>query len=85
MQTLHATLYGAPNCRRYRRTKQRLLEAAAASGMTVVLEEISDAAQLARFNPLALPLLYVEGERLASRNPPSVEALKRLLQAYDHD
>ena len=85
MQTLHATLYGAPDCRRYRRTRQRLMEAAAAKGVTVVLEEVNDTAVLERFNPLTLLLLYVEGALLASRNPPSVNDLKRLLQTYNHD
>ena len=80
---LHATLYGAPGCRRYRRLKRRLAEAAAASSIPLTLEEIHDPAALAQFSPLTLPRLYVEGHLVASRNVPSAASLRRLLKAQN--
>ena len=77
---LHAILYGAPDCRRYRRFKARLMKAAALNGVALVLEEINDAAALARFNPVTLPRLVVEGRLVATRNAPSVSALQRWLR-----
>ena len=84
IKPLHATLYGAPDCRRYRRIKRRLNEAAAAVGVAVALEEVNDAAALARFNPVTLPRLYVEGQLVATRNAPSPAELRRILQAKSH-
>ncbi len=78
--TLHATLYGAPDCRRYRRFKARLIKAASLNGVELVLEEVNDTAALARFNPVTLPRLVVEGRLVASRNAPSVDVLSRLLR-----
>ena len=83
-QTVHAILYGAPDCRRYRRIKQRLNEAVAATGVAVALEEVNDAAALARFNPITLPRLYVEGQLVATRNAPAAAELRRILQAKRH-
>ncbi len=83
-RTIHATLYGAPDCHRYRRIKQRLSEVAAATGVAVALEEINDSATLAQFNPITLPRLYVEGQLVATRNAPTKSELRRILQAKRH-
>jgi len=80
-RTVHATLYGAPDCRRYRRIKQRLSEVAAAAGVAVALEEVNDTATLAQFNPITLPRLYVEGQLVATRNTPAKSELRLILQA----
>ncbi len=78
---LTATLYGTPSCRRYRRMKSRLLQAARQSGAALHLEEVTDAEALARFNPLSLPRLYLNGDLLAERNPPATEVILHHLRS----
>ncbi len=78
---LTATLYGTPSCRRYRRMKSRILQAAEQSGTALRLEEVTDTQALARFNPLSLPRLYLNGDLLAERNPPATEEILRHLRS----
>ncbi len=83
MATLHVRLYGAPACRRYQRFRERLLEAALTTVAQLVVEEINDVSSLARFNPLTLPRLEVNGRVVASRNVPTVAALRRIFETYN--
>ena len=63
-------LLGTPLCRRYQRMRVVALETATELGLEIELEEINDTEQLSQSNPLDLPRLYLNGELIASRNPP---------------
>jgi hypothetical protein len=75
---LTVTLYGT--CRRYRRMKQTVLAEAARLAVPIQLEEIGDTDSLSRLNPLSLPLLYIDGELVASQNPPAPDQVARALR-----
>ena len=82
MTALEFRLYGAADCRRYRRMKERLLRAAAAARVEVVLQEINQSEALMQFNPLSLPRLYAGEKLLAAQNPPAESVLRRYLETF---
>lgn len=72
------TLYGTPTCRRYRKMRELVLDQSARLNLPIQLDEISETAQLAQFNPLSLPRLHINGQMVASKNPPSVEQISQI-------
>lgn len=81
---LSLQLFGTPQCRRYQKMRAAALEAAAELGWEIEIEEINDTGRLAQSSPLDLPRLAVNGEVIASRNPPKVNALRqKLLQIVE--
>ena len=73
-------LFGTPQCRRYQKMRTAVLEAAVEIGLEIELEEINDANQLAQSSLLNLPRIYLNGELLASRNPPKKQQLLERFQ-----
>jgi hypothetical protein len=57
------------------------LETATELDLEIELEEINDTEQLSRSNPLDLPRLYLNGELIASRNPPKSKSLVEQLRS----
>jgi len=76
-------LWGTPQCRRYQKMRTSVQDAAAALGLEFELQEINDSGQLAQSNPLDLPRLCLDGEVIASRNPPKESVLReKMLQIF---
>lgn len=76
-----AKLVGTPNCRRYQRMRQRLMQAAGQLKIEVTLIEETATDELVHYNPLSLPLLFVAGQQVASRNAPTLDELGEQLNA----
>ncbi len=74
-----ATLFGTPSCRRYQKMRKLVVEEAARLDLSIQIEEISETAQLTQFNPLSLPRLYINGNLVASQNPPKVAQITKIL------
>lgn len=72
------TLYGTPTCRRYRKMRELVLDQSARLNLPIQLDEISETTQLTQFNPLSLPRLHINGQMVASKNPPSVEQIAQI-------
>jgi hypothetical protein len=67
---------GTPTCRRFQKMRTRVLEEAERLEIPIQVEEISDMETLSRLNPLSLPRLYINGELVASQNPPRAETIR---------
>ncbi|HEB64043.1 MAG TPA: thioredoxin family protein [Chloroflexi bacterium] len=72
-------LYGTPQCRRYKRMRQRVLQAMKKADIPYRLEEITDSGRLSRDNPLRLPRLVLDGREIAVQNVPTAEEILRHL------
>lgn len=72
--------FGTPQCRRFRRIRTTVLEAAAKLRLEIELKEINDSDLLSQSNPLELPRLNLNGELIASRNPQKNEYLIQQFQ-----
>jgi len=77
---LTATLYGTPTCRRYQKMHKLVLDEAARLNLSIEINEISETAQLVQFSPLSLPRLYINGNLVASQNPPRVEQITKIFE-----
>jgi hypothetical protein len=69
-------LMGAPTCRRYQKMRTRVTEEAKRLKIAIQVEEVNDTETLSRFNPLSMPRLYINGELVASQNPPWADTVK---------
>ncbi len=78
---IRVKLYGSPNCRRYRRMRELILEQAQRLGIQFDLVEIGDTESLSRINPLSLPCLYINERLIASSNPPTPQELEEALRS----
>ena len=76
---LTVTLYGSPSCHRYQKMHKLVLDEAARLNLPIQIDEISETTQLAQFSPLSLPRLYINGNLVASQNPPKVEQITKML------
>ncbi len=56
---IRVRLYDSPNCRRYQRMRELILEQARQLNIEIDPIEIGDAESLSRINPLSLPCLYI--------------------------
>jgi hypothetical protein len=72
-------LMGTPACRRYQKMRALVMIVADRLGVKLNLEEVSEVEILSRFSPLSLPRLCINGELVASQNPPKVQDLERRL------
>ncbi len=77
---LTATLYGTPSCRRYQKMHKLVLDEAARLNLPIQVNEISETAKLVQFSPLSLPRLYINGNLVATQNPPKVEQITKILE-----
>lgn len=77
---LTVTLYGTPACRRYQKMRDMVVAEAERLGIAIHVEEIGDVEQLSKINPLSLPRLYIEGDLIASQNPPKAQIIERALE-----
>lgn len=77
---LTATLYGTLSCRRYQKMHKLVLDEAARLNLPIQVNEISETAQLVQFSPFSLPRLYINGNLVASQNPPRVEQITKVLE-----
>lgn len=77
-------LCGAPSCRRYRRMKENLLREAGRLSIEVALREVNETGRLSEFNPLSLPRLYLDGDLVASQNPPDKAALQNWFKEHGY-
>jgi hypothetical protein len=77
---LTVTLYGTPTCRRYQKMHKLVLDEAARLDLPIQLDEISETEKLIQFSPLSLPRLYINGNLVASQNPPRVEQITKMLE-----
>lgn len=75
-------LYGTPQCRRYQRMLENTRQAITRLRGDFRIQEIQDTSQLSQHNPLDLPLLMLNGQVLASRNPPTAKEIIRRIQNY---
>ena len=73
-------LLGLPDCRRYQKMLTAVIHEAEKLGIQLNIEEISDYETLMRFNPISLPRLYIQGELIASQNPPKPLKIVQALQ-----
>jgi len=74
------TLYGTPTCRRYQRMQKLVMDEATRLNLPIQVNEVSETAQLVQFSPLSLPILYINGNLVASQNPPRGEQITKMLQ-----
>ncbi len=77
---LTATLYGTSSCRRYQKMHKLVLDEAARLNLPIQVNEISETAELVQFSPLSLPRLYINGNLVATQNPPKVEQITKILE-----
>ncbi len=73
-------LLGLPDCRRYQKMRSVVIQEADKLGIQLNIEEISDYETLMQFNPISLPRLYIQGELIASQNPPKPLEIVQALQ-----
>jgi hypothetical protein len=73
-------LIGSPLCRRYQKMRASVLHEAERLGVAIHIEEIGDDDALSQFNPLSLPMLYIQGNLIAKQNPPQAQEISRALQ-----
>jgi hypothetical protein len=72
-------IIGSPDCRRYQRMRQLVLSEAAHLNLHIQIDEVTQVEQLWQFNPISLPRLYINGQLVASQNPPSVKQIAKFL------
>ena len=77
---VNVRLLGLPDCRRYQKMRTAVIHEAEKLGIQLNIEEISDYETLMRFNPISLPRLYIQGELIASQNPPKPLEIVQALQ-----
>jgi hypothetical protein len=77
---LTVTLYGTPACHPYQKMHKLVLDEAARLNLPIKIDEVSETAQLVQFSPLSLPRLYINGNLVASQNPPKVEQITKMLE-----
>ena len=76
-------LIGTPSCRRYQKMRSSVIEEAKRLNLAIQVEEAGDTETLARFNPLSLPQLFIQGKLIAVQNPPTRDELARVLKDVD--
>ena len=72
-------IIGTPECRRYQKMRQLVVNEAARINLPIQIDEINEMEQLWQFNPISLPRLYINGNLVASQNPPSVKQIAKFL------
>jgi hypothetical protein len=73
-------LIGSPICRRYQMMRTSVIHEAEKLGIRFAINEIGYIESLAQFNPLSLPRLYIQGDLIASKNPPKPQDIALALQ-----
>ncbi len=73
------TLYGTPDCRRYQKMRELVVNASEKTGIPIELKEIGDTESLSRINPLSLPRLHIGEGLAASQNPPKPQIIEAAL------
>ncbi len=73
-------IIGAPECRRYQKMRQLVLNEASRLNVPIQIDEITEMEQLWQFNPISLPRLYINGNLVASQNPPNVKQIAKFLK-----
>ncbi len=76
-------LVGADTCRRYRLMREIVLDEAARAQVEIELVEETEAQAILKYRTVNLPLLFLDGEKIAQGNPPSRRQVQRYLRG-DH-
>jgi len=77
---VNVRVLGLPDCRRYQKMRTAVIQEAEKLGIRLNIEEISDYETLMQFNPISLPRLYIQGDLIASQNPPKSLEIDQALQ-----
>jgi hypothetical protein len=76
-------LYGVSSCHRYIKMHTIVTNEAKRLGIEIDTEEIDDIDAISQFNPLSLPRLYIQGNLVASQNPPRPREVALALSEMD--
>ncbi len=77
---LEVKLVGANTCRRYRHMRELVLDEAARTGIEIALVEETEIDAILKYRTVNLPLLFIDGEKMAQGIPPSRKQIQEHLR-----
>lgn len=77
---LEVKLVGAETCHRYKLMRELVLEEAAHAKIEIELVEETETEGILKYRTVNLPLLFIDGEKVAQGNPPAREKIQSRLQ-----
>ncbi len=77
---LEVKLVGVNTCHRYKMMRDLIHEESADAGIEIALVEETEVQGILKYGSVNLPMLVIDGTRIAQGNPPSRQALRRYLR-----